>query len=61
MVAAAAALTATPPTFGAEHVRRLREAGYDEVAVLDLVNAAAFFGWANRLMLSLGEPEVPTD
>jgi alkylhydroperoxidase domain protein len=61
VVAAAAALTATPPTFGAEHVRRLREAGYDEVAVLDLVNAAAFFGWANRLMLSLGEPEVPTD
>ena len=24
-----------------------------------VINAAAFFNWANRLMLSLGEPELP--
>ena len=59
VVAASAALAATPPTFGPEHVVRLREAGFDDVAILDVVNAGAFFSWANRLMLSLGEPDLP--
>ena len=27
--------------------------------IVDLINSVAFFNWANRLMLSLGEPEVP--
>lgn len=53
---AARALTATPIEFGVEHVRQLRGAGLDDLAILDLVQSAAFFGWANRLMLSLGEP-----
>ena len=26
------------------------------VAIIDVINAASFFNWANRLMLSLGEP-----
>ena len=26
---------------------------------IDVINAASFFSWANRLMLSLGEPELP--
>ena len=57
--AASAALAATPPAFSGTHVEELRAAGLDEVAIVDVVNGAAFFSWANRLMLSLGEPEVP--
>ncbi len=58
---AATALTATPAGFGAVHVARLRAAGLDDLAILDLVQAAAFFGWANRLMLSLGEAVEPAE
>jgi alkylhydroperoxidase domain protein len=58
VVAASAALTAIPIDFGPEHVDRLRKAGLDELAILDVINAASFFNWANRLMLSLGEPAV---
>jgi len=50
------ALTATPSAFGPEHVDRLRRAGLDDLAIADVIHAAAFFNWANRLMLSLGEP-----
>ena len=56
VVAAAAALSRTPVAFGPSHVERLRAAGLDELEIVDLINGAAFFGWANRLMLSLGEP-----
>ena len=56
IVAAAVALTALPMTFGATHVARLRAAGLDDLAIADVIQAAAFFNWANRLMLSLGEP-----
>ena len=56
IVAAAVALSATPMAFGAEHVERLRRAGLDDLAIADVIQAAAFFNWANRLMLSLGEP-----
>ena len=56
---ASAALTATPPAFGKEHVAALREAGLDGTAIIDVINCAAFFNWANRLMLSLGEPDQP--
>ena len=55
IVAASVALTATPIAFGAEHVDRLRRAGLDDLAISDVIHAAAFFTWANRLMLSLGE------
>jgi alkylhydroperoxidase family enzyme len=27
-------------------------------AVLDVINSGSFFNWANRLMLSLGEPST---
>ena len=56
IVAASIALTATPPAFGPEHVERLRRSGLDDLAISDVIQAAAFFNWANRLMLSLGEP-----
>ena len=56
IVAASVALTATPSAFGPEHVDRLRRAGLDDLAIADVIHAAAVFNWANRLMLSLGEP-----
>lgn len=56
IVAAATALTRTPQRFGQAEVARLRAAGLDDLAVADVVHAASFFNWANRLMLSLGEP-----
>jgi alkylhydroperoxidase domain protein len=59
VIEAAAALTATPSHFGAAHVAALRDAGFDDQAIVDVVQSAAFFNWANRLMLSLGEPTPP--
>jgi alkylhydroperoxidase domain protein len=59
VVAASVALADTPLAFGAAEVDRLAAAGLDVAEIVDVVNGAAFFNWANRLMLSLGEPEVP--
>ena len=59
VVAAAVALTAIPMTFGPEHVKRLRATGMDDLAISDIIQAASFFNWANRLMLSLGEAANP--
>ncbi|HSI02419.1 MAG TPA: alkylhydroperoxidase domain protein [Reyranella sp.] len=56
IVAASVALTETPISFGPHHVDALREVGLDDDAIVDVINAASFFNWANRLMLSLGEP-----
>ena len=42
-----------------EHVDRLRRSGLDDLAISDVIHSAAFFNWANRLMLSLGEPAAP--
>ncbi|MSP02051.1 MAG: alkylhydroperoxidase domain protein [Acetobacteraceae bacterium] len=56
IVAASVALAATPIAFGTAHVTRLRAAGLDDAEIVDVINGAAFFNWANRLMLSLGEP-----
>ena len=56
IVAAAVALGSTPMAFGPQHVERLRGVGLDDLAIADVIHAAAFFNWANRLMLSLGEP-----
>ena len=56
---AAVALTRTPFAFGAEHVEALREVGLDDLAIIDVINSSAFFNWANRLMLTLGAPDVP--
>lgn len=60
VVAASVALSDTPAGFAREHVTRLRGAGLDDAAIADVIHAAAFFNWANRLMLALGEPEVTT-
>lgn len=61
IVAAAAALTATPLAFDAGHVERLRAVGLDELEIADVVHGAAFFNWANRLMLSIGRPVAPAE
>ncbi|CAI0734848.1 Uncharacterized protein conserved in bacteria [Serratia quinivorans] len=52
----AAGLSATPPQANADRLVALRAQGLDELALLDLVQSTAFFAWANRLMLTLGEP-----
>lgn len=59
VIDASAALTRTPGEFGPEHVQQLRDAGLDDLAIADAIHGAAFFNWANRLMLSLGEPTPP--
>lgn len=55
---ASTALTTTPISFNPDHITQLQNAGLDDLAIIDLINAAAFFNWANRLMLSLGEPTI---
>ena len=60
IVAASVSLTSIPIDFGPEHVDRLRSVGLDDLAIVDVINAASFFNWANRLMLSLGEPATPS-
>lgn len=59
IIEASCALTETPARFDGRNVTALREAGLSEIDILDVVNCAAFFNWANRLMLSLGEPDGP--
>lgn len=54
----AAQFAATPAAATVDHVARLREQGLDDLELLDLVQSVAFFSWANRLMLTLGEPYV---
>lgn len=52
------ALAANPPRATPAQLARLRELGFSEVELHDLVLSAASFSWANRLMLTLGAPEV---
>jgi alkylhydroperoxidase domain protein len=59
VIDASVALTRSPSEFSAANVRELREAGLDDLAIVDAIHGAAFFNWANRLMLSLGEPTPP--
>jgi MFS family permease len=56
VAAAAHALAATPIAFGPDNIAELRRAGLDDAEIVDVINGASFFNWANRLMLSLGEP-----
>jgi alkylhydroperoxidase domain protein len=59
VVASSVALTSTPSEFGKEQIERLRTEGLDDLEIADAIHGAAFFNWANRLMLSLGEPTPP--
>lgn len=59
LIAFAAALSTTPASAASQPLLRLRELGLNELELLDLVQSTAFFAWANRLMLTLGEPFLP--
>ncbi|GAA5099361.1 peroxidase-related enzyme [Wohlfahrtiimonas larvae] len=50
-----ASLSTTPISAYPIQIERLRALGLDELELLDLIQSIAFFSWANRLMLSLGE------
>jgi alkylhydroperoxidase domain protein len=56
VVRASVALAATPIAFSQQHVEELHRVGLDDADIVDVINGASFFNWANRLMLSLGEP-----
>ncbi|MDR6869313.1 putative peroxidase-related enzyme [Bosea sp. BE125] len=54
-----ARLSTTPSQLTQGDADALRKAGLDELEMLDLVLSSAIFGWANRLMHTLGEPLEP--
>jgi alkylhydroperoxidase domain protein/CMD domain protein len=56
VVDASVALARTPPALTRDHVGRLRATGLADLELLDVLQSGAFFAWANRLMLTLGEP-----
>ena len=51
-----AKLTRDPEALTAADLAPLRDLGLDDLTILDVLNYAAFFANANRLMLTLGEP-----
>ena len=53
-------LSQTPPSISKADVDALSAAGLEPDEILDLVLSSALFGWANRLMHTLGDP-VKTD
>lgn len=55
----ARALTVNPHRFDAAHVNKLKALGMDEQDILDLIHSISIFGWANRLMMNLGEAVYP--
>jgi len=57
LIAAFAALTTTPVSLKVEHLEALRALGLDDLAIADAIHSTAFFQWANRLMLSLGQAQ----
>lgn len=59
IVAYAAKLTGHPHALGPADVEPLRAAGLSDGEILDLTYAVAMFGWANRLMQSLGTSVLP--
>jgi uncharacterized peroxidase-related enzyme len=54
----AAKLAQSPPQAGPAEIRALRSAGFSDSDIADLADAVAMFAWANRLMLTLGEPKA---
>jgi uncharacterized peroxidase-related enzyme len=54
-------LTRAPESVEAADFDALRAAGFDDLALHDIVQSAAIFANANRLMLTLGEPRRKVD
>ena len=49
-------LSQTPPDVSKEDLDTLKANNLDPAEILDLVLSSALFGWANRLMHTLGDP-----
>ncbi len=58
VIRAADVLTRSPASFGTTDITALDAAGFGDDEIVDMIQSAAFFNWANRLMLSLGEPQA---
>lgn len=54
-------LSACPPEAAADDLDALRAVGLSDAEILDLILSSALFGWANRLMHTLGEPVARED
>lgn len=54
-------LSQTPPDVTQNDMAKLREAGLADDEILDLILSASLFGWANRLMHTLGDPIEKTE
>lgn len=50
-------LSETPSHVTKEQVQTLRDHGMSKADIVDLIHSAAIFGWANRLMHTLGHAE----
>jgi uncharacterized peroxidase-related enzyme len=60
MLAYVERLTRTPASVTAEDVNALRQAGFDDAAILDICQVAAYFAFVNRMADGLGvELETP--
>ncbi|RGE23123.1 peroxidase-related enzyme [Leucobacter sp. wl10] len=59
IIDAAARLSLLRPGLRGAEIERLRALGLTTGELADLIASTAFFAWANRLMLTLGEPMVP--
>lgn len=57
----ATALTEQPGELDPARIQALKDVGMDDVDILDLIHAVSIFGWANRLMLNLGEAVFPEE
>ncbi|QTF08636.1 peroxidase-related enzyme [Brenneria izadpanahii] len=51
------ALSQTPIAVTAQHIQTLLAQGLSKADIVDLLHSAAIFGWANRLMHTLGHAE----
>ena len=52
----AAKLSHTPSRAEAQDITALKQVGMSDLEIVDLILSSAIFGWANRLMHTLGEP-----
>ncbi|HIY67611.1 MAG TPA: peroxidase-related enzyme [Candidatus Agrococcus pullicola] len=59
LIDTAAGLSLLRPQVRTEDIQRLRDLGLTTGELADLIASTAFFAWANRLMLTLGEPTAP--
>lgn len=54
MLAYAVKLTHTPADVGEEDVEALRDAGFDDTAILDICQVTSYYNYVNRLADGLG-------